>query len=183
MPRRVKPFQPAGALRFFARGTDNRAMTIQPERPGVLDVTIRIDLTGPARDAALVATRLAAALDGLASVDVTPARRPAASHLRLVPDPVLHIETGSRRAILLGRHLELTRLEFDLLRFLRAHPDRVFTRTALKTALWPRQDGNDRTVDVHVRKLRAKLAPHLDPITTVRGIGYRFEGTAPVALT
>ncbi|GLY39932.1 hypothetical protein Amsp01_059550 [Amycolatopsis sp. NBRC 101858] len=154
-------------------------MTIQPERPGVLDVTIRIDLSGPARDAALVAARLASALDGLASVDVFPAR----SHLKLVPDALLHIETGSRRAILLGRHLELTRLEFDLLRYLGAHPDQVFTRAALKTALWPRQDGGDRTVDVHVRKLRAKLAPHLDPITTVRGIGYRFESSAPVALT
>lgn len=155
-------------------------MMIQPERPAeVLDVTIRIDLTGPVRDAALLAARLATALDGLASVDIATAR----PHLTLVPDPLLRIETGSRRAILLGRHLELTRLEFDLLRFLRAHPDRVFTRTALKTALWPRQDGNDRTVDVHVRKVRAKLAPHLDPITTVRGIGYRFEGSAPVALT
>ncbi|MEU8639871.1 winged helix-turn-helix domain-containing protein [Amycolatopsis sp. NPDC048633] len=154
-------------------------MTIQPERPGVLDLTIRIDLTGPAGDAALVAARLATALDGLASVDVVP----AGPHLTLVPDALLRIETGSRRVILLGRHLELTRLEFDLLRYLRAHPDRVFTRAALKTALWPRQDGNDRTVDVHVRKLRAKLAPHLDPITTVRGIGYRFEGSAPVTLT
>ncbi|WIX98887.1 winged helix-turn-helix domain-containing protein [Amycolatopsis mongoliensis] len=154
-------------------------MTIQPDRPEVLDVTIRIDLTGSPGDAGFVAERLATALDGLASVDVFPARpRP-----KLVPVPLLHVETGSRRAILLGRDLELTRLEFDLLRFLRAHPDRVFTRTALKSALWPRQDGNDRTVDVHVRKLRAKLAPHLDPITTVRGIGYRFEGSAPVALT
>ncbi|MGW4525470.1 winged helix-turn-helix domain-containing protein [Amycolatopsis sp. NPDC004378] len=146
----------------------------------VLQVSIRIDLTGPAGDAALVAARLATALDGLASVDVTTIRRPP--RLRLVSDPVLRIETGARRALLLGAPLALTRLEFDLLRFLRAHPDRVFTRAALKTALWPRQDGNDRTVDVHVRKLRAKLEPHLDPITTVRGIGYRFEGSAPVAL-
>jgi DNA-binding response OmpR family regulator len=102
--------------------------------------------------------------------------------LRVVPDPLLHIETGSRRAILLGNPLSLTRLEFDLLHFLRAHPDRVFSRSALKTALWPHPDSNDRTVDVHVRKLRAKLEPHLDPITTVRGVGYRFEGEAPVAL-
>lgn len=56
-------------------------MTIQPERPEVLDVTIRIDLTGPAGDAALVAARLATALDGLASVDVVP----AAPRLKLVP--------------------------------------------------------------------------------------------------
>jgi DNA-binding response OmpR family regulator len=153
----------------------------------VFHLDIRIDLTGRAGDAALVAARLATALDGLASVDVTTVRpqlgtaKPA-SHLRLVSDPLLRIESGSRRAILLGSPLTLTRLEFDLLHFLRTHPDRVFTRAALKSALWPRQHGGDRTVDVHVRKLRAKLEPHLDPITTVRGVGYRFEGSAPVAL-
>ncbi|MEU5261584.1 winged helix-turn-helix domain-containing protein [Amycolatopsis sp. NPDC021455] len=164
-------------------------MTTPPEQrttAELLRVDIRIDLTGRAGDAALVAARLATALDGLASVDVTTRRAAvptkAAPHLRLVSDPLLRIETGSRRAVLLGSPLVLTRLEFDLLRFLRAHPDRVFTRAALKSALWPRQHGGDRTVDVHVRKLRAKLAPHLDPITTVRGVGYRFEGSAPVTL-
>jgi two-component system, OmpR family, response regulator len=167
-------------------------MTTQPEQPTnseVFHLDIRIDLTGRAGDAALVAARLTTALDGLASVDVTTVRPrratgPAATapHLRLVSDPLLRIESGSRRAILLGSPLTLTRLEFDLLHFLRTHPDRVFTRAALKAALWPRQHGGDRTVDVHVRKLRAKLEPHLDPITTVRGVGYRFEGSAPVAL-
>ncbi|MCR6483660.1 winged helix-turn-helix domain-containing protein [Amycolatopsis sp. OK19-0408] len=152
----------------------------RPRDSEVLHVTVRIDLAGRAGDAAQVAARLATALDGLAAVDVTTA---PPRHPQLVEDPLLHIETGSRRAILLGSALPLTRLEFDLLRFLRAHPDRVFTRAALKTALWPRQDGNDRTVDVHVRKLRARLSPHLDPITTVRGVGYRFEGSAPVLLS
>ncbi|WP_439382849.1 winged helix-turn-helix domain-containing protein [Amycolatopsis lexingtonensis] len=155
-------------------------MTILPERRAadVVHVGIRIDLVSRAADAAVLAARLASALDGVASVDVVSARR----HPRAVADPVLHIESGSRRAILLGRPLELTRLEFDLLHYLRAHPDRVFTRGTLKSALWPRQDGNDRTVDVHVRKLRAKLEPHLHPITTVRGVGYRFESSAPVTL-
>jgi DNA-binding response OmpR family regulator len=160
-------------------------MTTQPGQRAhseVFLVDIRIDLTGRAADAALIATRLTTALDGLASVDVTTARPRRAAHLTLVSDPLLRIETESRRAVLLGSPLTLTRLEFDLLRFLRAHPDRVFTRAALKSALWPRQHGSDRTVDVHVRKLRAKLEPHLDPITTVRGVGYRFEGSAPVTL-
>ncbi|RJQ83870.1 winged helix-turn-helix domain-containing protein [Amycolatopsis panacis] len=155
-------------------------MTIQPQRSESLHLTIRIDLTGRAGDAATVAGLLTTALDGLAGVEVEPA--PKRPHLSLVPDPLLRIETGPRRALLLGRPLALTRLEFDLLRFLRAHPDRVFTRAALKTALWPGRRGGDRTVDVHVRKVRAKLEPYLDPITTVRGVGYRFEGSAPVAL-
>ena len=162
-------------------------MTIQPHRrtaTEVVHLNIRIDLVSQAVDAALLAARLATALDGVAGVDVTSSDHhlEAGQHLKLVPRTLLHIETGSRRAILLGSTLSLTRLEFDLLHFLRAHPDRVFTRAALKTALWPPSDGGDRTVDVHVRKLRAKLEPHLDPITTVRGIGYRFEGTAPVTL-
>ncbi|MDS0135963.1 MULTISPECIES: winged helix-turn-helix domain-containing protein [unclassified Amycolatopsis] len=160
-------------------------MTTQPApraNSEVVHLDIRIDLTGRAADAALVATRLTTAFDGLASVDVTTARPRRAAHLTLVSDPLLRIETESRRAVLLGSPLTLTRLEFDLLRFLRAHPDRVFTRAALKSALWPQPHGGDRTVDVHVRKLRAKLEPHLDPITTIRGVGYRFEGSAPVAL-
>jgi DNA-binding response OmpR family regulator len=161
-------------------------MPTQPHAEA-LQVSIRIDLTSRAADAAVVAARLATALDGLASVDVVATRRRTTAaepgpHLRLVTDPLLRIEAGPRRVFLLGRPVPLTRLEFDLLHFLRRHPDRVFTRTTLKTAVWPRQDGNDRTVDVHVRKLRAKLAPHLDPITTVRGVGYRFESSAPVVL-
>ncbi|WP_372666387.1 winged helix-turn-helix domain-containing protein [Amycolatopsis kentuckyensis] len=155
--------------------------------PGPQQVHLRIDLLSRAGDAATIATRLAAALDGLASVDVVdtgPQPDPAepGPRLRLVPAPLLRIETTSRRALLLGKPLTLPRLEFDLLHFLGTHPDRVFTRTALKNALWPRREGNDRTVDVHVRKLRAKLEPHLDPITTVRGVGYRFESAASVSV-
>lgn len=161
-------------------------MTTQPNRhpaAEALQVTIRIDLTGRPGDAALVAARLATALNGVARVDVVTTPPEPGPRLRLVPDPLLRIETHSRRALLRGSPLSLTRLEFDLLHFLGRHPDRVFSRAALKAALWRRQDGNDRTVDVHVRKLRAKLEPHLDPITTVRGVGYRFESSAPVALT
>lgn len=152
--------------------------------PGTEPVHLRIDLLSRAGDAAVIATRLAAALDGLASIDVVPQPGPAepGPRLRLVPAPLLRIEAKARRALLLGKPLALPRLEFDLLHFLGTNPDRVFTRTALKDALWPRRDGNDRTVDVHVRKLRAKLEPHLDPITTVRGVGYRFESGASVSV-
>ncbi len=127
---------------------------------------------------------VACAAGGLANVDLVGPPIPAepAPRLRLVPAPLLRIETRSRRALLLGKPLSLPRLEFDLLHFLGSNPDRVFTRTALKQAVWPRRDGNDRTVDVHVRKLRAKLEPHLDPITTVRGVGYRFESAASVSV-
>ncbi|GAA3523238.1 hypothetical protein GCM10022222_01510 [Amycolatopsis ultiminotia] len=56
----------------------------------------------------------------------------------------------------------------------------MFTRAVLKEQLCPRQNG--KGPGEHVRQLRAKLQPHLDPITTVRGVGYRFEGSTPVVL-
>lgn len=148
---------------------------------------IRIALPGGSGQAHFVAKKLEATLGEVVRTEAAAASRrftapSAKSRLVLVPDPVLHIETGARRATLLGTALPLTRLEFDLLHFLCTHPDHVYTRNALKEALWPSQAGNDRTVDVHVRRLRARLNPHLQPITTVRGIGYRFEGSAPVAV-
>ncbi|WP_328457175.1 hypothetical protein [Amycolatopsis sp. NBC_00438] len=80
-------------------------MTSQPERPAAAEVVhlnIRIDLTDRAVDTALLAARLTTALGAVAEVDVTTARRaPASGHsLRLVPRPLLHIESGARRAIL-----------------------------------------------------------------------------------
>ena len=75
-----------------------------------------------------------------------------------------------------GKLVFLTFKEYELLRFLASHPGRVFTRDALLNRVWG-QDyfGGDRTVDVHIRRLRSKIE---DPahiyIETVRNIGYRF---------
>ncbi|WET78583.1 winged helix-turn-helix domain-containing protein [Amycolatopsis sp. QT-25] len=96
--------------------------------------------------------------------------------------PPLRIEPGSRRVLLRGEVLELTRLEFDLLLFLSRNPDRVFDRLTLMTKVWGLSGGNGRTVDVHVRKIRGKLEPVLTPITTVRGVGYRFDGASQVLI-
>jgi len=73
------------------------------------------------------------------------------------------------------RTLDLTYKEFELLHFLAANAGRVFTREQLLDEVW----GNDyfggyRTVDVHVRRLRAKLGEHEALISTVRGVGYGF---------
>jgi DNA-binding response OmpR family regulator len=75
-----------------------------------------------------------------------------------------------------GRPLDLTYKEFELLKFLAQHPGRVFTRAQLLQEVWGYDYyGGTRTVDVHVRRLRAKLGPEFDQqIGTVRNVGYRF---------
>ena len=74
-----------------------------------------------------------------------------------------------------GRPLDLTYKEFELLKFLAQHPARVYTRSALLREVWGYDFyGGTRTVDVHIRRLRAKLGPeHEHLIETVRGVGYR----------
>jgi DNA-binding response OmpR family regulator len=93
----------------------------------------------------------------------------------------LHIDEATYTAKLRGRTLDLTFKEFELLKFLAQHPGRVFTRPVLLQEVWGYDYfGGTRTVDVHVRRLRAKLgAEHEALIGTVRNVGYRFvpEGT------
>jgi DNA-binding response OmpR family regulator len=78
-----------------------------------------------------------------------------------------------------GRTLDLTFKEFELLRFLAERPGRVFGRATLLQEVWGYDFyGGTRTVDVHVRRLRAKLGPgHEHLIETVRGVGYRASVT------
>jgi DNA-binding response OmpR family regulator len=75
-----------------------------------------------------------------------------------------------------GRVLDLTFKEFELLKFLMQHPGRVFSRQQLLQEVWGYDYfGGTRTVDVHVRRLRAKLGSDYDAlIGTVRNVGYRF---------
>ena len=88
----------------------------------------------------------------------------------------LTIEEDTYTARLRGRPLELTYKEFELLKFLAQHPGRVFTREQLVTEVWGYDFfGGTRTVDVHVRRLRAKLGPeHEALIGTVRNVGYKM---------
>ena len=79
-----------------------------------------------------------------------------------------------------GEPIDLTYKEFELLKCLGAHPGRVFTRAQLLQEVWGYDYyGGTRTVDVHVRRLRAKLGPeHEQLIGTVRNVGYRFDPPA-----
>ena len=86
------------------------------------------------------------------------------------------IDEASYSAKVNGRPLDLTYKEFELLRFLAQHPGRVFTREQLLSEVWGYDYfGGTRTVDVHIRRLRAKLGDLESLIGTVRNVGYRFN--------
>ena len=87
---------------------------------------------------------------------------------------VLNLETY--QAVIDGRPLDLTYMEYELLKFLAQHPGKVFTRETLLSRVWGYEYyGGARTVDVHIRRLRAKLGEeHANLIATVRSVGYRF---------
>ena len=86
----------------------------------------------------------------------------------------LNLETY--QAAIDGSPLDLTYMEYELLKFLASHPGKVFTRETLLSRVWGYDYyGGARTVDVHVRRLRAKLGEeHAGLIHTVRSVGYRF---------
>jgi DNA-binding response OmpR family regulator len=88
----------------------------------------------------------------------------------------LQLNLETYQAAVAGRVLDLTYMEYELLRFLAANPAKVFTREALLSRVWGYEYyGGARTVDVHIRRLRAKLGEeHAYLIQTVRSVGYRF---------
>jgi DNA-binding response OmpR family regulator len=92
----------------------------------------------------------------------------------------LVIDEHSYSAKLRGRALDLTYKEFELLKYLAQHPGRVFSRAQLLQEIWGYDYfGGTRTVDVHVRRLRAKLgAEHEALIGTVRNVGYKLDQQA-----
>jgi DNA-binding response OmpR family regulator len=89
-------------------------------------------------------------------------------------DLMLNLETY--QAAIGGKPLDLTYMEYELLKFLASHPGKVFTRETLLSRVWGYEYyGGARTVDVHIRRLRAKLGEeHANLIQTVRSVGYRF---------
>lgn len=99
------------------------------------------------------------------------------SDARIVASGVV-IDEASYSVKVHDKPLDLTYKEFELLRFLSTHPSRVFTREQLLSEVWGYDYfGGTRTVDVHVRRLRAKLGEMEQLIGTVRNVGYRFNLT------
>ncbi len=101
------------------------------------------------------------------------------------PTPI-DVDDGRRRIRYYGRPLELSRYEYGLLKTLAERPGHVYTRDVLLERVWDDPgDSFDRTVDAHVKTLRAKLkavAPTLEPIRTHRGSGYALAEDLPAEL-
>src|SRR6266540_3926510 len=137
------------------------ALVDAPDADAVL-----LDSAGPAE----IEARLRLVTGRLAAV------RNAEPETQLIRSGDVVIDEASYTAKLNGRALDLTYKEFELFKFLAQHPGRVFTREQLLQEVWGYDYfGGTRTVDVHVRRLRAKLGPeHESLIGTVRNVGYRF---------
>jgi two-component system catabolic regulation response regulator CreB len=97
----------------------------------------------------------------------------------------LHCDEGRRQIRYYGQTLDLSRYEYGLLKTLLSRPGFVFTRERLLDLVWDDStESLDRTVDAHVKTLRAKLkavAPELEPIRTHRGVGYALAEDLPAA--
>jgi DNA-binding response OmpR family regulator len=87
----------------------------------------------------------------------------------------LELNVDARTATLFGVSISFARREFDLILFLAEHAGICFTRLQLRRSVWGHELSGERTVDVHVRRVRLKLAGHGPTIVTVYGFGYRLD--------
>lgn len=90
----------------------------------------------------------------------------------------LHVDAVRRRVHIDGIPVDLTYREFELIAYLSSHQGRIVDRAELMRTVWAdrrEQAGASRTIDTHVRRVRAKLGSHADVLSTVRGQGYRFD--------
>jgi Transcriptional regulatory protein, C terminal len=166
--------RPAATRR--ARVVRPRPTRLRPVPAGTRSVTVTISVSAtgsPEGERVLAALRdlvVAAGTDAAVVLDVG---SPQPSAGALVPAHVVHLDPRSRVATRDGRPLDLSRLEFDLLLFFARHPHQVFGRSQLLAQVWGHTHTTNRTVDVHVSRLRSK-AGDPDILTTVYGVGYRL---------
>jgi len=95
------------------------------------------------------------------------------------------VDISRKRVVIDGDSAALTFKEFELLQYLVLREGRTIERTELVASLWQTDDKDapgERTIDVHVRRLRAKLGRYEDVVRTVRGVGYRFDRHADVVI-
>ncbi|MFC5927993.1 winged helix family transcriptional regulator [Cryobacterium melibiosiphilum] len=141
------------------------AVALAPQGAGGRDVdVVRLALQDPA---ALAAHR-------------TEAEEPASERSGVV------VDLSRKRVVLDNETAALTYKEFELLQYLVLREGRTIERAEIISALWNAADEdeapNERTIDVHVRRLRAKLGRYEDIVRTVRGVGYRFDRHADVSI-
>ena len=95
------------------------------------------------------------------------------------------VDISRKRVLIDYQAAPLTFKEFELLQFLVVHKGETISREAIIKALWREDDldiPNERTIDVHVRRLRSKLGRFEDIVRTVRGVGYRYDQHADVTV-
>ena len=129
----------------------------------------RLDPTGPVDDFVLVPYLPAELLHRIRRVEWRRSEFAAPERIKVGP---MVLDLAAHEVRLDGRPVHLTQQEFALLRFLCEHRGRVFTREQLLERVWGVRGARTRTVDVHVRRLRAKLGPALRGLETRRGVGY-----------
>jgi DNA-binding response OmpR family regulator len=106
-------------------------------------------------------------------------RRPVLARADRLDVGPITIDVLARRVIVDGRDVELTRVEYDLLTALARRADAAVTRAwIVENVLDPEREGGERTLDVHVSRLRKKLGAHGALVTTVWGVGYRLTSGA-----
>ncbi|GLY16157.1 winged helix-turn-helix domain-containing protein [Kineosporia rhizophila] len=186
--------QPGPDLRGIARAVEDLVHAVAPD----VVTSVEIELREPARPTRPVSapgsagTPVSSPANGSASSLVgqrrwgTPNEETAAV-TALAPVPAatprapgsgepFDVDTTRRTLELDGEPVELTRREFDLLAFLERHRGQALGRDELMRAVWHTgYISGDRTIDVHVRRLRVKLGRHADRLVTLRGYGYRLD--------
>ncbi len=114
------------------------------------------------------------------------ARAKAAAEEEKEAEPAVVVDISRKRVLLDGESAGFTYKEFELLQYLVLREGRTIERSELVSALWQasseEEAPGERTIDVHVRRLRAKLGRHEDIVRTVRGVGYRFDRHADVVI-
>ena len=102
---------------------------------------------------------------------------PATASIKMVTYADLEVNLSNYSVVYMGENIDMPPKELELLYFLAASPNQVFTREQLLDNIWGYEYiGDTRTVDVHVKRLREKIKDHAGwGITTVWGIGYKFE--------
>jgi DNA-binding winged helix-turn-helix (wHTH) protein len=201
----ANPAPPRAALRLVPPGVEARGFALyvgvdeEKARAAGVDLPALVDalrrLTTDLVPTAETYAAVALAPEGAGGRDVDIVRRALSD--RATPDGAAAAHPSARRAtgvvVDLGRKrlqlddetAPLTYREFELLQYLLLREGRTVARTELIGALWTDGDHdvpNERTIDVHIRRLRAKLGAYDDIVRTVRGSGYRFDRHADVVI-
>ncbi len=174
---------PPNALRVAGKADRVTLRRPADQPPPALTLTVNIPLTdslSPQAHRLIEAVRELVESSNGEVTATTPA--PAGPAVPAGAGPAVELRTASRQVVVDGEVLPLTRLEFDLLLFLADNPRRVFTRAQLLAGVWGYEHTGERTVDVHVRRLRVKLGHAVPLITTVYGVGYRLSDDARVVV-